>query len=135
MIDVVGKLSGLGTPTTDPSVDVEHEAEVGTTLPLPTISPACCRVNVSVAFLMGRPEGPRMTPLTVPAYAVVVAMNRAIRGLSVMVRIRRRARDSSRTRSLLHTRYGRRLWPTSAHRATWRLFCVCRPRPTRLLSR
>ena len=40
----------------------------------PRSKPACCRLKVSVPFLTGRPEGPRRLPLTVPAYAVLVAM-------------------------------------------------------------
>jgi hypothetical protein len=64
-------------------VEVKHCAAVGTTLPVPTMSPACCSPKFSVPFLIGRPEGPASVPVTVPPYAVAVLRVRIRRALMI----------------------------------------------------
>src|SRR3984885_1020590 len=96
VIDVLGKVSGLGIPTTVPSFEVKHCAVVGTTLPVPTISPACCSPKFSVPFLIGRPEGPSSVPVIVPPYAVAAPSIRIRKALTFdMVGLFRKERSET----------------------------------------
>ena len=54
---IVG-VSGLGMPTTEPSVEVPHVLTVGRLIPQAGMNPSWLGVSVSVALFVGMPLAP-----------------------------------------------------------------------------